>query len=111
MKKLTVVELSSYVHSSLHAAVNRWLERGDGAAVYINAAGDSPNYGHVKTVSYGSSSAQLEGNKPPTRLPDIGAQINWAYTLVGVYRGKPIPVELTEVAAAAEAAAEKEAKK
>ena len=61
--------------------ISVWLDRGDGCAVYQNEAFDHSNFGHRKFVSYGSPAAQLEVDEPPTRLPDIGGQINWAYQL------------------------------
>jgi len=72
------------------ATMNRWLARGDGIAVYQNAAMDSALLGTRKYVSYGSREAQIESETPPQRLPDIGDQINWAYRLEGVYLGGPL---------------------
>lgn len=69
------------------ATVNRWLARGDGIAIYENVDLGSPDVGHRKFVSYGSTAAQLETETPPSRLPDIGDQIHWRYYLQGVYRG------------------------
>lgn len=66
--------------------VQRWLNRGDGIAVYENHDLGHPELGHRKFMSYGSSAAQLETDTPPERLPDIGGAINWRYQLVGVYR-------------------------
>lgn len=65
-----------------------WLERGDGVAVYQNVDLGHPDLGDVVPTSYGSSEAQLEGD-PPWRLPDglRGGQINWRYTLQGVFGG------------------------
>lgn len=68
------------------ALIDSWLARGDGAAVYENHDMGHAGLGDVKVVSYGSPEAQLEADYPPTRLPDIGSQINWRYTLVGVCR-------------------------
>lgn len=67
-----------------HDLVRTWLERNVGIAVYQNQALDSANHGHRKFVSFGSFLAQLETNKPPMRLPDIGGTINWAYQLEAV---------------------------
>jgi hypothetical protein len=67
--------------------MNGWLERGDGVAVYRNDDFGHPEAGRLIFVSYGSSAAQLEGDEPPQRLPDIGGLILWRYQLAGVYRG------------------------
>jgi hypothetical protein len=67
--------------------VKGWLERGDGVAVYENHDFGSPGLGDHQIVSYGSPAAQLVTDFPPERLPDIGNQINWRFTLVGTYRG------------------------
>ena len=66
--------------------VRRWLDRGDGCAVYVNAAFDHSQFGHRKFVSFGSSAAQLETDVPPQRLPDIGNTINWPYVLESTVR-------------------------
>jgi len=63
----------------------KWLERGDGVAVYENQDPGSANVGHKKFCSFGSPAAQLEQSEPPQRMPDIGA-LNWAYRLVASYR-------------------------
>lgn len=70
--------------------INRWLARGDGAAVYENHDLGHPMAGHIQVASYGSDAAQLETDDPPERLPDIGHQINWRYMLIGTYRGDPV---------------------
>jgi len=72
------------------ATINRWLARGDGVAIYQNVDLGSRDCGHHKFVSYGSPSAQLETEMPPTKLPDIGDQINWRYYLQGTYRGQEV---------------------
>lgn len=64
----------------------RWLNRGDGIAVYQNEDLGHPELGHRQWISYGSPEAQLEVDDPPTGLPDIGGRINWRYCLEGVYR-------------------------
>ena len=72
--------------------VQRWLDRGDGCAVYENHDLGHPGVGHKQFVSFGSTAAQLETDTPPQRLPDIGNAINWRYQLVGtVRRESPIP--------------------
>jgi hypothetical protein len=67
--------------------IERWLERGDGAAIYENHDLGSPEIGMPKIVSYGSPRSQLETDEPPTTLPDIGNAINWRFQLVATYRG------------------------
>ena len=74
--------------------LNRWLERGDGVAVYMNIELGHPQLGHKQFVSFGSPDAQLEMDEPPERLPDIGNHINWRYYLQGTYRGAPIRREV-----------------
>ena len=75
-----------------HAMVRRWLERGDGCAVYCNAALDSANCGHRIFLSYGSRAAQIElvdavQDAPPAQMPDTGRFATpWAYRLEGVCR-------------------------
>lgn len=64
----------------------RWLNRGDGIAVYENVDLGHPELGHRQWISYGSPEAQLEGDTAPALLPDIGNRINWRYALEGVYR-------------------------
>lgn len=71
------------------AIIGDWLDRGDGIAVYRNSEIGHPQAGHLKFVSYGSPAAQLEvltHEELPDRLPDIGDEINWRYTLTGWYR-------------------------
>lgn len=70
--------------------VNRWLERGDGVAIYENHALDSAGLGDKQFVSFGSPAAQLEVDEPPAHMPDIGNKINWRYSLIGTYKGEPI---------------------
>jgi hypothetical protein len=86
MKNMTEAEVKALVDPESWPIVERWLARGDGCAVYRNEALDSSNLGHRKFTSFGSPAAQLEGDEPPTRLPDIGGQINWPYQLEGVCR-------------------------
>lgn len=86
-KEEDLFEVLAPVH---HATVRRWLDRGDGVAVYRNRAFDSSAFGCRKFVSYGSGQAQLETDDPPQRLPDIGGSINWPYLLeAGVRRPAP----------------------
>ena len=91
----TKKELVEMLPEGALATVERWLERGDGVACYQNQAMDSSQLGHRKFVSYGSAAAQLEtdanGGKLPERLPDIGNQIHWAYTLIATYREGKLP--------------------
>jgi len=66
--------------------LRRWLDRGDGIALYENHDLGSPLIGHKQWASYGSPDAQLETDTPPLRLRDIGGKINWAYQLIGTCR-------------------------
>jgi hypothetical protein len=93
VKQFTESEFAAYVEGQYEdqapavlAQVGRWLERGDGAAVYENHDLGHPDLGMPKIVSYGSSQAMLEVSEPPERLPDIGGSINWRFVLVGTYR-------------------------
>jgi hypothetical protein len=70
------------------AQVGRWLDRGDGAAVYENHDLGHPEAGAPKIASFGSPAAQLETDEPPEQLPDIGNAINWRYRLIATYREK-----------------------
>jgi len=93
MKTYTREELDSLLSQldlllDASETIDRWVERGDGVAVYRNYDFCSPDLGHVQMVSYGSPDAQLETDVPPTTLPDIGNAINWRYQLEGVYREK-----------------------
>ena len=83
---MTKPELFEILDPEHHALVETWFTRGDGVAVYRNEAMDSANHGHRQFVSFGSPAAQLETDDPPTRLPDIGGQINWAYQLEATVR-------------------------
>lgn len=77
---MTVEQLRSEVTSGMDI-IERWLERGDGCAVYENVAFDSGDFGHRIYLSFGSAAAQLEMEEPPTRMPDIGGIIGWKYQL------------------------------
>lgn len=70
------------------ALICGWVDRGDGAAVYVNSDFGHPYLGHRQIVSYGSPAATLETVDPPQVLPDWPGAINWRYTLEGVYRGE-----------------------
>lgn len=72
--------------------INTWLERGDGVAVYENQDLGHPELGKRMYVSFGSEDA-LFPDEPPERMPDFPNQINWRYTLEGVYRGDPLPLD------------------
>lgn len=68
--------------------MNVWLDRGDGIAVYRNEDFGHPELGDLRFMSYGSRTAQLEVEEPPTRLPDgPGGDINWRYQLAYTYMG------------------------
>lgn len=61
----------------------KFLERGDGIAMYKNQAMDSKDYGRLVCMSFGSSAAQIESTTPPEKMPDTGQfSTPWAYTLV-----------------------------
>ena len=85
--EFTKTQIESMLDSQNWPIVNRWLARGDGIAVYENHNIGSDGAGHRQFPSFGSSAAQLETETPPKRLPDIGGHINWAYQLIGTYRG------------------------
>lgn len=72
------------------AMINRWLARGDGAAVYENVDLGHRHLGHKQITSYGSPAAMLEVDTPPERLPDIGNSINYRYYLAGTYKGEEV---------------------
>lgn len=78
------------VGAAVAPTVNKWLERGDGVAIYENKDLSHPECGRRKFVSFGSSACQLEGEEAPKRLPDIGGEVNWRYQLIGVYRGEKL---------------------
>lgn len=90
MRDISREEIEADLDSDYWETVNRWLERGDGIAVYQNQDFGSPQLGEKKYVSFGSTAAQLETEEPPQRLPDIGGAINWRYWLVGTYKGAPL---------------------
>jgi len=71
-------------------AMNGWLARGDGIAVYANVEIGHPEAGHRQFLSFGSTEAQIESSDPPVRLPDIGSKINWRYQLRGTYKGEAL---------------------
>jgi hypothetical protein len=87
MKTFTLDEIRELVPGEHHRAVNKWLARGDGIAVYQNHDLGSIDVGRRQFTSFGSPAAQLETDTPPQTLPDIGTKINWRYQLEGVYRG------------------------
>ncbi len=67
--------------------ISKWIDRGDGAAIYRNEAFDHSQFGTVQIVSYGSSAAQIESDEPPKMMPNIGNAINWPYCLEATYHG------------------------
>lgn len=85
MKEFTSIEETG-LHADHYATVQKWLDRGDGCAVYENAELGHPALGSRKFVSFGSEQAQIEADTPPQTLPDIGGSINWRYQLVGILR-------------------------
>jgi len=85
-KTLTEEALRDILPEGSWPQVEKWLDRGDGVAVYQNAALDSAGMGDRKFVSFGSPYALLTDAEPPTRLPDIGPQINWNFQLEATHR-------------------------
>lgn len=79
------------LHDIVIAKVDTWTERDDHVAVYENVDLGHPALGDLRFFSYGSPAAQFEvetAEELPTRLPDgLGGDINWRYTLVGVFDG------------------------
>ena len=88
MKQFTRTELEEILGPEFWPTINLWLGRGDGVAIYENQNLGCSSHGEKQFVSYGSPHCQLETKEPPQRLPDIGGHINWAFQLVGVYRGQ-----------------------
>lgn len=75
------------IDESFFETINRWLDRGDGAAVYQNVDLSSLALGHCTIMSYGSSIAQIEEPEPPSRMPDIrGRQPGWRYYLLATIK-------------------------
>ena len=79
-------EYTSELSDESRAVIERWLARGDGVAVYENGLIGDKNAGRRQFVSFGSNAALLPGYDPPARMPDIGTDINWRYTLKFAYR-------------------------
>lgn len=77
-------------HDEAWALIQRWLARGDGAAVYENHDLGHPDLGEPRIVSWGSPQAVFENvtepGQLPDRLPDWPGQINWRYTLIATCR-------------------------
>lgn len=78
------------MRAEITAQVNRWLERGDGIAVYENWDMGHPDLGELRLISYGSGESALKSDTPPNILPDWPGVINWRYSLVGTYRGESL---------------------
>jgi hypothetical protein len=76
--------------------VNQWLARGDGVAVFQNHDLSHRDAGDIRIASYGSPAAYFGTDGPPVRLPDTAQHINWRYSLIGTYRGEPLPVPAIE---------------
>lgn len=82
MIRINETTLFEWADASAHATIKRWLDRGDGVAVYENQDLGARNLGHRQFMSYGSSAALIEQAEPPERCPDIaGKSPNWAYYL------------------------------
>jgi hypothetical protein len=89
VKSMSNTQLKDYVTRQYEeyapqvmSKINRWLQRGDGVAIYENHDLSHPDLGQCQIVSFGSPAAQLETDVPPEILPDIGSAINWRYVLV-----------------------------
>lgn len=54
-----IANFGEYAAQNL-TVINKWLTRGDGAAVYVNSDLGHGDLGRVQVVSYGSPAAQLE---------------------------------------------------
>ena len=85
-EQLDVLLSEQELGESALALVRGWLARGDGVAIYRNEALDSGTAGHRLTVSFGSGAAQIDGDEPPLRMPDIGDHIGWKYQLLATHR-------------------------
>lgn len=72
--------------------MNRWIQRGDGIAIYENQDLGHRELGDKRFVSFGSAAAQLETDTPPKQLPDTRTSINWRYVLIGTYKGDPLGI-------------------
>ncbi len=74
----------------------RWLERGDGIAVYRCELMDHSEFGHLRYYSFGSPEAQIPGDTPAKRCPvGRGSVVDSAYFLVAVHRpAKPVDFPL-----------------
>lgn len=81
-------ELKEYAHDVMQKT-DKWLERGDGVAIYRNEAMDSSGFGDLQMISYGSSSCQWDGTDPPLQLPDIGSSVGWRFRLYATFRDPP----------------------
>lgn len=69
------------VVQAVEGLIRRVSARGDGIAVYENVDLGHPEIGLCKFVSFGGENAQLGGDVPPEKLPDIGSTINWRFML------------------------------
>ena len=88
MKSFTGPELSAMIGAANMPIVQRWLDRGDGVAVYRNHDFGATMFNCTVMMSYGSPAAQIEAAEPPEQMPDTGMfGTPWAYRLEGVARG------------------------
>jgi len=90
---MTEAELFEDLDESNHTIVRRWLDRGDGVAVYENHDLGDPNCGARQFVSFGSKAAKLEVAEPPARLPMVGSATDWSYRLIATVRRAAKPEE------------------
>lgn len=82
---VALLDVGDDVHALDHAqqAFGRWLQRGDGIAVYVNKDLSSSEVGRRKFVSYGGPDAQIPGDRPPEKFP-VMSTTQWAYVLEAV---------------------------
>ena len=64
-KQITREALFTMLNPVHHKLVQRWLDRGDGCAVYVNAELGHPGQGDRQFLSFGSDAAQIESDTPP----------------------------------------------
>jgi len=88
MKQLQRTSIEELIPAPFRPQANRWLNRGDGIAVYQNQHEEHPEFGRLQLVSFGSTDAQFPTSTPPVQMPDLGDEHNWRYRLIGTYRGE-----------------------
>lgn len=81
---------TSIVDSTMET-IGKWIERGDGVAIYQCQALDRSQLGDRTFLSFGSPNAMLEvesASDLPSIAPNIGSNLFnlWGYCLEGYYR-------------------------